>query len=86
MPFKSQAQRRLFYAKARRGEISKKTVKEWEAHTPKSKLPERVKQAEPPPPKGVSAEEWDRILQGLPKKTKNAYYLEGVRCALDTLT
>lgn len=43
-PFKSQAQRRKFYAMANRGEISKKTVKEWESETPKNKkLPERVK-------------------------------------------
>lgn len=41
-PFKSQAQRRKFYAMAERGEISKKTVKKWEEHTPSGKLPERV--------------------------------------------
>jgi hypothetical protein len=46
MPFKSQSQRRKFYAMASRGEISKSTVKEWEDATPKGKkLPERVKQA-----------------------------------------
>jgi len=46
MPFKSQAQRRKFYAMASRGEISKSKVKEWEAHTPKGKeLPESVKHA-----------------------------------------
>lgn len=44
MPFRSESQRRLFYAKARRGEISKATVKRWEKHTPKGrKLPKRVK-------------------------------------------
>ena len=43
MPFRSEAQRRLFYAKAKRGEISKATVEKWEKHTPKGKkLPERV--------------------------------------------
>jgi hypothetical protein len=42
MPFKSQAQRRKFYAMANRGEISHKTVKKWEEHTPKGKLPEKV--------------------------------------------
>lgn len=42
MPFKSEAQRKLFYAKAARGEISPETVREWEEHTPKKKLPERV--------------------------------------------
>lgn len=41
-PFKSQAQRRKFYAMKSRGEISAKTVKKWEEHTPKGKLPERV--------------------------------------------
>ena len=41
-PFKSQAQRRLFYAKARRGEISPKVVREWERATGERKLPERA--------------------------------------------
>jgi hypothetical protein len=46
MPFKSQAQRRKFYAMASRGEISPSTVKEWEDATPKGKkLPEKVKKA-----------------------------------------
>ena len=44
MPFKSEAQRRKFWAMAGRGEISKKTVEEWEHATPKNKkLPEHVK-------------------------------------------
>jgi hypothetical protein len=43
MPFKSKAQRRKFYAMAKRGEISEKTVKEWEKETGKRKLPERAK-------------------------------------------
>ena len=43
MPFKSQAQRRLFYAKASSGEISKAKVREWERETPNGKrLPEKV--------------------------------------------
>jgi len=43
MPFKSKAQRRKFHAMKDRGEISEKTVKRWEKHTPKGKkLPERV--------------------------------------------
>lgn len=57
MPFKSEAQRRLFWAKVNRGEISKETAEEWEHATPKKgKLPEHVKKsamtktAEPPPP------------------------------------
>ena len=46
MPFKSESQRRLFYAKMNRGELSAKTIKHWEEHTSKEKkLPERVKQA-----------------------------------------
>lgn len=36
MPFKSEAQRRLFHAKENRGEISHKTVSEWE-HATKNK-------------------------------------------------
>jgi hypothetical protein len=44
MPFKSQAQRRLFYAKEARGELPKGTAAKWEEHTPKDKkLPEHVK-------------------------------------------
>lgn len=43
MPFKSEAQRRKFYAMANRGEISRDTVREWENATPKDKkLPERA--------------------------------------------
>jgi hypothetical protein len=36
-----------------------------------------VKLAEPPPPKGVSLEDWDRILQGRKKLEKKAYRLQG---------
>ena len=43
MPFKSKAQRSLFYAKAARGEISKATLREWERATKGKKLPERLK-------------------------------------------
>lgn len=43
MPFKSQAQRRLFYAKARRGEIPMSTVRKWERETGNRRLPERVR-------------------------------------------
>jgi hypothetical protein len=47
MPFKSKAQRRLFWAKENRGEISKKTVEEWEHATKNKKsLPEHVKAAQ----------------------------------------
>jgi hypothetical protein len=42
MPFKSKAQRRLFYAKEEHGELSKATVDEWEKATKGKKLPERV--------------------------------------------
>lgn len=46
MPFKSQAQRRKFYAMKARGEISPETVKEWEDATPKGKkLPYHVKKS-----------------------------------------
>ncbi len=54
MPFKSQAQRRLFYwaannpseASKKDINIDKKTVKEWESETPKNKkLPDKVKRA-----------------------------------------
>jgi len=42
MPFKSEAQRRKFYAMAKSGEISSDKVAEWERHT-KGKLPERAR-------------------------------------------
>lgn len=42
MPFKSEAQRKKFYAMAKRGEIFKKTVKKWESET-HGKLPKKVK-------------------------------------------
>ncbi len=47
MPFKSEAQRRLFHAKADRGEISKAKVHEWESKTKNKKsLPMHVKKSE----------------------------------------
>jgi len=44
-PFKSESQRRKFYAMAERGEISKGKVKEYEEET-KGDLPERVEKKE----------------------------------------
>lgn len=41
MPFKSEAQRRKFYALKAEGRMDQKTIDEWEADTPK-KLPERL--------------------------------------------
>lgn len=43
MPFKSESQRRLFWAKVNRGEIKRGTAEEWESHTPKGKLPYKAK-------------------------------------------
>ena len=51
MPFKSEAQRRKFYAMAAAGKISHGTVAEWEAHTKSKKLPEHVKKSKPKAPK-----------------------------------
>jgi len=46
MPFKSQAQRRFFYAAANRGDVPESVVRRWEKETPKGKkLPEHVKTA-----------------------------------------
>lgn len=53
MPFKSDAQRRKFYAMAERGEISKKTVAEYEKKT-KGDLPERVGKREEAKKKAVN--------------------------------
>lgn len=43
MPFKSEAQRRKFYAMADRGEISQETLHHWEEATKGKHLPNRVK-------------------------------------------
>jgi hypothetical protein len=43
MPFKSKSQQRAMEAKADRGEIPKKTIREFERATDFSRLPERVK-------------------------------------------
>lgn len=44
MPFKSKAQMRKFFEMEKKGEISRKELKEWLDATPNpSKLPERVK-------------------------------------------
>jgi ribosomal protein S18 acetylase RimI-like enzyme len=42
MPFKSEAQRRKFFAMAARGEISKETLEEWQDSTGDKDLPEKV--------------------------------------------
>ena len=43
MPFRSESQRRYFYAKKNTGEFSPEMVQKWEEHTPKGKkLPERL--------------------------------------------
>jgi hypothetical protein len=60
MPFKSEAQRRLFHAKAERGEISEKKVHEWEHETPK-----KVKEHLPYHVKKSSSEIADEILAKL---------------------
>jgi GH18 family chitinase len=43
MPFKSKAQRKLFFAKAARGEISRATVAHWNKVSKGKKLPEYVR-------------------------------------------
>lgn len=42
MPYRSDAQRRLFHAKLNRGEISAKVVREFDKASKGKKLPERV--------------------------------------------
>jgi hypothetical protein len=43
VPFKSKSQMKLFYAKARSGEISPSVVKEWQNATPDAKsLPDKL--------------------------------------------
>ena len=41
-PYKSDAQRRKFHAMLNRGEISRKTVAEWDRESKGMRLPERV--------------------------------------------
>lgn len=43
MPYKSEAQRKKFHAMEARGEISKKTVAEFDAASKGKKLPKKVK-------------------------------------------
>jgi hypothetical protein len=43
-PYKSDAQRRFFHAAAERGEISKKTVEEFDSASKGKKLPEKIKE------------------------------------------
>lgn len=43
MPYKSDSQRRYFHAAEQRGEISKKTVNEFDKASKGKKLPEKVK-------------------------------------------
>ncbi len=43
MPYKSSSQRRAFHAMLKRGQISKKTVTEWDKASEGKKLPEHVK-------------------------------------------
>jgi hypothetical protein len=73
MPFKSEAQRRKFHAMAGRGEISQKTVKEWEDATPKKvkkNLPYHVKKASVPmmAQLAVASDAFDKSLRGWEKK------------------
>lgn len=42
MPFKSEAQRRLFWVKANKGEMPKNTVRRWEKETKNKDLPMHV--------------------------------------------
>jgi hypothetical protein len=58
-PFRSEAQRRKFYAMAERGEISKKKVAEYEEKT-HGDLPERVKKKEVRKEAKVKAEKFQK--------------------------
>lgn len=58
-PFKSEAQRRKFYAMAERGEISKKKVAEYEEKT-HGHLPEKVKKKEVRKEAKVKAEKFQK--------------------------
>jgi hypothetical protein len=72
MPFKSESQRRLFYAKQRRGEISKETLDEWRRTTGDKKLPERVKRS--------ADESWAQLARVLREAgfEKNASIMTGL--------
>ena len=47
MPFKSEAQRRKFYALKKKGKMSQATIDRWEEETKGKKLPKRVKKKSP---------------------------------------
>jgi hypothetical protein len=63
MPFKSEAQRRKFYAMQERGEISKGKVKEYEEET-KGNLPERVEKKEKHKKAKMKAEKFQKNRKG----------------------
>jgi uncharacterized ParB-like nuclease family protein len=70
MPFKSQAQRRLFYAKESRGELPKGTTAKWEAHTPARSLPERLTKKAGGPGSGVGYNNTMPIEEHILSKSK----------------
>ena len=82
MPFKSQAQRRFFYAANRRGEISDDDLSKWEKETPKGKkLPERkmVKRADDDEGKGRALTASDKakiqaFIRKSPKLTDDEFH------------
>lgn len=55
MPYKSDAQRKKFHAMSERGEISKKTVEEFDAASKGMDLPERVKPKKLASPKSIES-------------------------------
>jgi len=80
MPFKSESQRRLFWAKVNRGEISKAKAEEWERETPKKKLPERIHKKKA---SALTKEETIEQIQGKLAKSKREVLLDQIDRAFE---
>ena len=64
-PYKSEAQRKKFHAMLERGEISAKTVAEFDEASKGKKLPERLSSKKNPPRKITSVKQLRKIREAL---------------------
>lgn len=73
MPFKSEAQRRKFYAMAKDGEIPFETVRKWEKETKDGvKLPERVHKKKTKKASALSHPKYSAYVDALVALTKES--------------
>jgi hypothetical protein len=84
-PFQSEAQRRKFYAMESRGEISKKTLNEWESATPDGKLPERVEKKEAASNRWIANRAFMGLVHRVPKAPVTKTFTAGLGGQLTAL-